>query len=199
MPKRLYGFAREVLYLLIFLSFIDDDSQKALFEEIYYKYRKQMIITAKTVVSDDSSAEDVVHDVFLKIAIRHMNTIEKLETEQDIRNYLLKSVKNTALNHIKAKDNSNTSEESNLFQNHSEQHAFSDNEFVNMICEKMDYDKVVIALLKLNEPYRTTMYYHFVLDLSIRQVSKNLGIKESTVTKQINRGKKLLMQLLDEE
>ncbi len=54
--------------LLIYMSFIDDESHRRLFEEIYLSYRKQMFLVARTVLKNDSDAEDIVHDVFLRIA-----------------------------------------------------------------------------------------------------------------------------------
>ena len=49
--------------LTLYLSFLDDDSEKQLFEKIYKSYRKQMFLVAKQVVERDVDAEDVVHDL----------------------------------------------------------------------------------------------------------------------------------------
>ena len=80
--------------LLIYMSFIDDGSRRRLFEEIYFSYRKQMFLVARTVLKNDSDAEDIVHDVFLRIAKKYMAKISTIENETDLRNYLLKATKN---------------------------------------------------------------------------------------------------------
>lgn len=54
--------------LALYMSFIDDEAHRRLFEEIYLNYRKQMLLVARSVLGNDSDAEDIVHDVFLKIA-----------------------------------------------------------------------------------------------------------------------------------
>ena len=54
--------------LILYMSFIDDEIHRRLFEKIYMTYRKQMFLVARAVLSNDSDAEDAVHDVFLKIA-----------------------------------------------------------------------------------------------------------------------------------
>ena len=77
--------------LIFYMSFIDDESQRRLFEEIYLNYRKQMLLVARSVLGSDTDAEDVVHDVFLKIAKKHMARISKIENSIDFRNYLLKA------------------------------------------------------------------------------------------------------------
>lgn len=66
--------------LALYMSFIDDESQRRLFEEIYLNYRKQMLLVARSVLGSDTDAEDVVHDVFLKIAKIHVE--DKQDQEQ---------------------------------------------------------------------------------------------------------------------
>lgn len=70
--------------LLIYMSFIDDESHRRLFEEIYLSYRKQMFLVARTVLKNDSDAEDIVHDVFLRIAKKYMAKISTIENETDV-------------------------------------------------------------------------------------------------------------------
>lgn len=65
--------------LALYMSFIDDEAHRRLFEEIYLNYRKQMLLVARSVLGNDSDAEDIVHDVFLKIAKKHMARISKIE------------------------------------------------------------------------------------------------------------------------
>ena len=54
--------------LIFYMSFIDDESQRRLFAALCRIYRKQMLLVARCVRGSDTDAEDVVHDVFLKIA-----------------------------------------------------------------------------------------------------------------------------------
>ena len=58
--------------LALYMSFIDDESHRRLFEKIYIEYRDPMFFMARSVLGNDSDAEDIVHDVFLKIAKKHM-------------------------------------------------------------------------------------------------------------------------------
>lgn len=41
--------------LALYMSFIDDESQRRLFEEIYLNYRKQMLLVARSVLGSDLS------------------------------------------------------------------------------------------------------------------------------------------------
>ena len=82
--------------LILYMSFIDDEIHRRLFEKIYMTYRKQMFLVARAVLSNDSDAEDAVHDVFLKIAKSQMQKIGSIQEAADVRSYLLKATPRAA-------------------------------------------------------------------------------------------------------
>ena len=164
--------------LLIYMSFIDDESHRRLFEEIYLSYRKQMFLVARTVLKNDSDAEDIVHDVFLRIAKKYMAKISTIENETDLRNYLLKATKNAALDHLRK-------------HRHERVRTEEENETDVPDSEEMPDDALVEKIHNRIE-YRDALYYHFVLELSVPETAKLLNCKVSTVKQRLVRGKKLL-------
>lgn len=182
--------------LLLYLNLIDDEQQRIEFEEIYTTYRKQMILLAKSFLHNDADAEDVVHDVFLRIATKHMKFIQGLQDPEDVRNYLLKATKNTALNELSRKGRSTASLDILSESDLTDTRDLSDAAFIELLCTKADYEKVVQALLSLREPYRDIMYYHFVLELTIPEAARHLGRSTATAKRQLVRGKKLLLNKL---
>lgn len=183
--------------LLLYLNLIDDEQQRIEFEEIYTTYRKQMILLAKSFLHNDADAEDVVHDVFLRIATKHMKFIQGLHDPEDVRNYLLKATKNTALNELKRKGRSTLSIETLSDSELDNARELSDAAFIELLCAKADYEKVVQALLSMREPYRDILYYHFVLELSVPEAAKRLGRSTAAAKQQLVRGKKLLLSKLE--
>lgn len=182
--------------LLLYLNLIDDEQQRIEFEEIYTTYRKQMILLAKSLLHNDTDAEDVVHDVFLRIASKHIGFIQGLRHPEDVRNYLLKATKNTALNELNRKGRSTVSLDTLSESDLTDTRDLSDAAFIELLCTKADYEKVVQALLSLREPYRDIMYYHFVLELTIPEAARHLGRSTATAKRQLVRGKKLLLNKL---
>jgi len=183
--------------LVIYLGMIDDESHRIKFEEIYTAYRMQMIHLAKTYFEHEADAEDVVHDVFVRIATKHMKFIQSLNNPDDVRNYLLKATKNTALNALKRKERSHVSIEEiteGALENYPD---LTDDSFIDLITSRTEYEKVVQALLSMDEPYREIMYYHFVMDMSVPEAARFLDRNISTAKKQLVRGKKLLLLKLD--
>ena len=183
--------------LTSYLGLIDDEQQRVKFEEIYTTYRMQMIHLAKSYFENEADAEDVVHDVFVRIATKHMKFIQGLDNPEDIRNYLLKATKNTALNELKRKGRSNVSIEDIAESDLDSLPDLTDDSFIEMICTKAEYESVVQELLSMEEPYRDIMYYHFVLDLTVPEAAKLLGRNITTAKKQLVRGKKLLLYKLE--
>ncbi len=178
--------------MLAYFIFIESDDDKSFFEEIFYKFRKQMIYYAFGFVSNEVDAEDIVHDVFLKIAQKHLGVLKKIENDTDIRNYLLKATKNTALNLTKIKNKE-------VLLNEWVIDEISDEGFVDKVCSQIEYKRILSAINSLDDIYRTVLYYHFVLDLPVKDVASLLGRSLSATKKQLARGKKKLLELLDVE
>lgn len=175
------------------LSFIDDIDDKKLFEYLFDSYRKQMLYLAMSFVHNQADAEDIVHDVFLSIAQKHISTIKTFENEADVRGYLLKATKNTALNKIRDKKRTcvDLSDISELSSD-----SIQDSDFIETICNKFEYRQIISAIRSLDEIYRNSLYYHFVLELPVKQVAKMLHQSVSTTKTQLVRGKKILLSLI---
>lgn len=183
--------------LALYLAYLDDDKDVELFEKIYNSYKNQMVILALTMLNNKADAEDVVSDVFVKIAQKYFDTVREIKDEIDLRNYLLKATKNTALNKIKYKKKENVSLDTVIEYNMDNFENLSDDTFVEFICNKIDYDQIVEAIKKLDEKYRDVLYYHFVMELTVPQTTKLLNQTLTTTKKQLYRGKKMLLELLN--
>lgn len=181
--------------LVLYLSLIDEENKKNRFKEIYISYRKQMLIVAMSVVHSEADAEDVVHEVFLNIAMRHMDTVSAITEEKVLRNYLLTATKRTALNWLrKYKHIVYVEPEMELDYILPE---IPDDKFVDYICNRVEYEKVLRAIASLEEKYKIVIYYHFVLEMPIPKVAEMLQQSVATTKKQLVRGKKKLLTLLE--
>ncbi len=179
------------------LAYLDDANDVFVFEDMYYTYRKQMTSYALTFFNNEADAEDVVEDVFLKIAQKYWDTVRKIENSVDLRNYLLKATKHTAINQINSSKKENVSLDTVLEYNLEGEKNLSDDSFLECICTKFDYEEVLGAINSLDGKYRDVLYYHFVLDMTVSETSKLLEQPLTTTKKQLVRGKKILMHLLD--
>ena len=145
--------------LLIYMSFIDDESHRRLFEEIYLSYRKQMFLVARTVLKNDSDAEDIVHDVFLRIAKKYMAKISTIENETDLRNYLLKATKNAALDHLRKHRHERVRTEEENETDVPDSEEMPDDALVEKIHDRIEYKKIVSAIASMGDIYRDVSIY----------------------------------------
>ena len=180
--------------LVLYMSLIDEEKDKKIFENLYLRYRGQMAFVAMGIVQNEIETEDIVHEVFLNIATRHMKTIERISNETDLKNYLLKATKNTSLNWRKRKQRlvhagENMDIMTPVFE-------LSDDRFVDFLCQKIEYERVIEAMQLLEPRYRDVLYHHFVMEVSVPELAKYLNQSVSATKKQLVRGKKKLLLLL---
>lgn len=179
--------------LAFYLSLIDNDNDRKLFERIYYAHRKQMLTLAFAILENEDDAEDLVHDVFCNIAEKYMQSLQNIKNEQDMKNYLLKATKNSALNKKRDTKPHISLHESEYMLNKDD---MNDNEFLDMICNNISYQEVLSAIKSLDKKYEDVLYLHFVIGMTIPEVAEHLDRNKQTVKKQLLRGKILLLEKL---
>ncbi len=186
----------EIGMVELYLTYLDDDEDKKLFEKIYLENREKMYSVAKNVTRNNDAAEDVVHDVFLSIARRNWSVVKGIENDKALTNYLLKSSKNRAINYIQhSKFEVNETEE--VLENMADSISYDD--LFDEISKRDDYMTVVEILNKLDDRYKYPLYYHIVLEMSVKETAKQLERNEETIKKQLTRGKKMLQDILRQE
>ncbi len=179
--------------LAFYLSLIDNDNDRKLFERIYYAHRKQMLTLAFAILENEDDAEDLVHDVFCNIAEKYMQSLQNIKNEQDMKNYLLKAIKNSALNKKRDTKPHISLHESEYMLNKDD---MNDNEFLDMICNNISYQEVLSAIRSLDKKYEDVLYLHFVIGMTVPEVAEHLNRNKQTVKKQLLRGKILLLEKL---
>lgn len=177
--------------LAFYMALIDEESDKEKFERIYHLYAKRMLKMAYSVLHNRSQCEDVVHEAFIKIA-RNIKAVDEVDSVKTL-SYVLKATKNTAINW----DKKHQKEKSTVKLDDCEK--LSDDDFIERLDIGNTYNRVVEAILSLDEKYRDVLYYHFVCEMSVNSISDLLGRKTSTVKQQLVRSKKILLEKLREE
>lgn len=182
--------------LALYLAYLDDAHDQRLFEDIYYSYRKQMVTLALSILGQKEDSEDAVSKVFLRIAEKNWDVVRGIKSNIDLRNYLLKAVKNTSLNMIKARKRENVSLDTISEYSLEGIEELSDNSFFEVICNRVEAEKVTNIIRQMNEKYCDVLYYHFVMDLTIPETAKSLNQSVAATKKQLVRGKKMLLKML---
>lgn len=177
--------------LLLYTAMIDDTQDQLRFEDIYYSYRKQMLLVAQRILHDPMEAEDAVQTAFLGIA-RQIKRIPA-GNPQIVRAYVLTAAKNAALNMLPKR------QQQNELLSISELDIADDHNLFDQIASSQDYELLFKAIRKLPAIYREVLMLKYVQGLTMKEIAALLDRKAATVHQQITRGKKLLIAQCREE
>ena len=176
--------------LSILLDLIDEQCDKELFEELYYRYQKQMWYVANEILKDKHRAEDATQNAFIRLA-KHIKIFRTLD-ENSTRKYFLTTAKNAARDIAKKEQKLKTVNMDYLYN-------LYDGKSTNEI-ENLENDILLVTTLnKLPPKYNDVMHMHFVLGVGEKEIAQALNIKVNTVRQQIHRGRKMFKELYDKE
>ena len=169
---------------------LTDEADKYKLEQIYEKYKNRMFVTACRILGDFHKAEDVVHDCIIAIS-RNLDKISDVESVCTA-SYVIKAVKNTALNQKKKSMNEFPSEIS-------EEEIISDENTLESLCTKENFSSIVDAIMSLDEIYRDVLSFYYLNELNVSQIAGLLSRKENTVRQQLARGRQRLIEIIEKE
>lgn len=179
--------------LLLCAAMIEAPEDRLRFEDIYYSYRKQMLLVALKVLGNQQDAEDAMQTALLGIA-RRMESI-RTDDEAMLRAYVLLAAKNAAID-LKRQQNRwppqtdiapeilPVSGQSDLF---------------DRLAASMDYERLLRAMERLPEPYREVLFLCCVQQHSPTAAAELLCRRPGTVRQQLKRGRAMLIQRCREE
>lgn len=176
--------------LLLYTAMIDEKPDQLRFERIYHSYRKQMMLVADRVLHNRDEAEDAVQNALLGIArnIKNVPQDERVE-----RAYVLTAAKNAALLLLPKQ------QQRNAMLDISDLNLQSQDDLFQQVLNCLNYDLLMRAMRQLDPIYRDVLLLVYVQEQSLDAAANILQRKKETVRKQLQRGKKLLIELCRKE
>lgn len=150
-------------------------------DETFYKYGDRIFRAAFTVCRNRDDADDVVQDTL----IRYYSLNKDFESEAHLKAWLLR----VAINRAKDLAASFWRKQTAAWEDYMEELAF----------ETPEDSRLLDAVLRLPEKYRTVIHLFYYEDYSVSEIAKILRRAEGTVKSQLNRGRLLLKTMLQEE
>lgn len=172
----------------VYLSTIQNEHDRTFVEALYRKHRDEMFRVAFLVLENTYDAEDVVQSVFIDLAEKRLDKLKEMDPNS-IRAYLLRSVKNDALDIIRRR--SKTISLYKLSEQGIELNI-EEEDLIEQICHNCDMMDLKKAIAQLNPIYLDVLCCFYGQNKSVRGTASILRRKESTVKKQLERGIKLL-------
>ena len=142
--------------------------EQRILEQLFRRNYSEMIHLASVLLGDDEEAEDVVQDIFLRVAD------SDIPPKND--NYLLTAVHNACLNRIRQ------------MQLHDKVKGLmpiddeADQQPIDTRLERLD-DIAAYVDGQLEEPHRSIFHLRFDEDLIVSEIARRLGLNPNTVYK----------------
>ncbi len=175
-----------------YLSLVDTPEDKHLVEQLYNNYKKLMHHMAKEILHDDYLAEDAVHQAFMNI-MKTLSNIRGVSCPQT-RSYCVIICRRVALDMLRRRRDDRIVRADDLPDRLSDGANFEDE-----IIAKMDLQIIIDKVLDLPDIYRDIFYLYYSNDLSLKQISKVLGISYEAAKKRLQRARQQLFFMLQEE
>lgn len=182
--------------MLQFLVFITDESDRSKIEYLYKRYHDDMLRFAKYRLhrmgwaNYELDAEDAVQNAFVKIT-KYIHAIDFSVEEKEMKAYVLAIVSNETINitteYAYCDDMDGCIDE------------LEDGDFFGELRIRERYDTVVDIIGRMDEKYSIALLCRYKENLSVKEMSELLGIAEKTIYTRIERGRRMLLEILNEE
>lgn len=140
------------------------------------KYFDTVYRLALARLQETHRADDIVQDVFLK----YIKSDKAFESEEHIKAWLIRVTINCTKSFFTSSWHKKTvplTEE--------------------LTFEIPEQEDIYFAVSKLPTKYRTVIHLFYYEDLSVKEISRYLGAKETTVKSQLHRGREMLRKILE--
>lgn len=148
-------------------------------DDIIDKYADMVYRIALTQMKNVEDAQDIFQEVFLRL----VKYIERLETEEHIKAWLIRVTINCSKTNLMSP-----------WRRHTQ--ALED-EHNLMAFETKEQSDLYEQIQKLPKKYRTVLYLFYYEDLSVREISETTGQKETTIKSQLSRARNMLKEELE--
>ena len=152
---------------------------KRILEQLFRRNYSEMIHLARVLLGDDGEAEDVVQDIFLRIADSDILrpeglSVARIPPKND--SYLLFAVRNACLNRIR---------QMQLHEQVKNLLPIEDETDLQSIDRQFEQLEDISAFVdeQLEEPHRSIFHLRFDEDLTIAEIARRLGLNPNTAYK----------------
>ena len=169
--------------LTMYLAMLGSEEDRERFTLLYEAHEKRLYAVALKVLRDPTRAEDAAQQTWLQV-LRNWERINALDWDSAAK-YLGVATRNAALDMLK-KERWNTSMPEDW-----DPPAPEDGQG--------EYQRLVELIRSLPEAYRRVLELKFVEEETNQEIARRLGLKESTVSTKVQRGRRLLLDAMEQE
>ncbi len=182
---------------MLSLMLTDETNRSLKLEKIYYLYKKDLYLTALSMVKNHEVAEDIVHTTIMRID-KHLEKIIDIESKRT-RSYLITITKNLCRDYF----NEDVVKGKHMKFEVPIEELVSLVDINNFVEEKIlreEYiEEIAKNINKLNPSYADILKLRFYDENSIEEISKILGISKNNASVRLKRALIALKKLISKK
>lgn len=173
---------------------IDNPVAKLHFEDLYYKYKIEVMRYALTLTKNHHDAEEICQEAWFVVA----NQFDTLKDRDDtkIKAYIIKTVKNMSFDCLREREKRGRY----LFDDNIENLDITTPNFLDSVlltvCQNETVETICNCINLLDEIYRDVLDLYYINQSSPKDIAEFLNIDVKTARKRIERGRAMLINML---
>ena len=153
-------------------------------EELYLKYHKEVYLYAYSLCKDHHSAQDLTSDTFFKAYL-------SIDEVSYIKYWLFRVCRNLYLDSIRKQREYSREDISDKVQS-------PEVDILDQIIETGEKRQIYDLVIRLSDSYREILILYYYCGFSVKDISSNHSISESSVKTTLYRARKKLRRELEE-
>lgn len=153
-------------------------------EELYLKYHKEVYLYAYSLCKDHHSAQDLTSDTFFKAYL-------SIDDVSYIKYWLFRVCRNLYLDSIRKQREYSREDISDKVQS-------PEVDILDQIIETEEKRQIYDLVIRLSDSYREILILYYYCGFSVKDISSNHSISESSVKTTLYRARKKLRRELEE-
>lgn len=163
-------------------------NKEEVLHEAMNEYGSHLTRLAYSYVKDSSTAEDITQDVFLKCYTK----LDSFKGNSSLKTWLNRITVNKCKDHLKSGWKKYIQFDLPVFK------SPKTKETPELKVEKqVEHDRVTKLVLELPVKYREVVVLHYFQDLSTKEISEMLNLKDTSVRTRLRRARQILEEDLD--
>jgi len=169
---------------------IETDHADELIDEIMNKYGQEILQLAFSYVKNKEIAEDLTQEIFVKC----YKSLHTYGGKAKFRTWLWRIASNHCMDYLKSWYNKKvfTTDYQHIYDS-----VQSDSVEKTVIQDEED-GQLAAAVMELPVIYREAIYLHYFEEMTIKEISTVIQIKENTIKTRLKRAKEILKERLEE-
>ena len=179
--------------LSFYLSMIDNQVDQFHFEDLYNKYKIEVMRYAITLTKNHHDAEEICQDAWFVVA----NKFDELKNkdEEKIKSYIIKTVKYMSFDYLRERERTERYMSGRNIDSIDIIHDSFDSVLLT-ICERETVEVIRDCINSLDETYRDVLDFYYINHSSPKDIAEFLNIDVRTARKRIERGRAMLINML---